>query len=177
MFQVPGPKGWLSVKISRKQYWVTITMKTYTKIPSNIKDGWLRSAPEAEPVRRLTRGVLSFTSHKKSQTGENGEMERRRRRWEIQFQTSAANRLIGEVVQSRRRPILGPSPGWKPNSAFTFMNLWRHYAKWAFSKVSSCEIGLLTQRSLKARMGWFANILKASPPIWKLHHRHNFTST
>ena len=24
---------------------------------------------------------------------------------------SAANRLIGEVVQSRRRPILGPSPG------------------------------------------------------------------
>ena len=27
------------------------------------------------------------------------------RRW-----TSAANRLIGEVVQSRRRPLLGPSP-------------------------------------------------------------------
>ena len=25
--------------------------------------------------------------------------------------TSAANRLIGEVVQSRRRPLLGPSPG------------------------------------------------------------------
>ena len=25
----------------------------------------------------------------------------------------AANRLIGEVVQSRRRPLLGPSPGWK----------------------------------------------------------------
>ena len=24
--------------------------------------------------------------------------------------TSAANRLIGEVVQSRRRPLLGPSP-------------------------------------------------------------------
>ena len=28
-----------------------------------------------------------------------------------QLQTSAANRLIGEVVQSRRRPLLGPSPG------------------------------------------------------------------
>ena len=27
--------------------------------------------------------------------------------------TSAANRLIGEVVQSRRRPLPGPSPGWK----------------------------------------------------------------
>ena len=25
--------------------------------------------------------------------------------------TSAANRLIGKVVQSRRRPLLGPSPG------------------------------------------------------------------
>ena len=26
-------------------------------------------------------------------------------------QISAANRLTGEVVQSRRRPLLGPSPG------------------------------------------------------------------
>ena len=26
-------------------------------------------------------------------------------------ESSAANRLIGEVVQSRRRPLLGPSPG------------------------------------------------------------------
>ena len=25
--------------------------------------------------------------------------------------SSATNRLIGEVVQSRRRPLLGPSPG------------------------------------------------------------------
>ena len=29
----------------------------------------------------------------------------------ITITTSAANRLIGEVVQSRRRPLLGPSPG------------------------------------------------------------------
>ena len=29
-------------------------------------------------------------------------------RWVV---TSAANRLIGEVVQSRRRPLLGRSPG------------------------------------------------------------------
>ena len=27
------------------------------------------------------------------------------------IRTSAVNRLIGEVVQSRRRPLLGPSPG------------------------------------------------------------------
>ena len=31
----------------------------------------------------------------------------------LKVNTSAANRLIGEVVQSRRRPLLGPSPGWK----------------------------------------------------------------
>ena len=29
------------------------------------------------------------------------------------MRSSAANRLIGEVVQSRRGPLLGPSPGWK----------------------------------------------------------------
>ena len=29
----------------------------------------------------------------------------------ITLTSSAANRLIGEVVQSRRRPLLGPSPG------------------------------------------------------------------
>ena len=29
------------------------------------------------------------------------------------LETSAGNRLIGEVVQTRRRPLLGPSPGWK----------------------------------------------------------------
>ena len=30
---------------------------------------------------------------------------------EGRLEVSAANRLIGEVVQSRRRPLLGPSPG------------------------------------------------------------------
>ena len=30
---------------------------------------------------------------------------------EVRLFISAANRLIGEVVQSRRRPLLGPSPG------------------------------------------------------------------
>ena len=29
----------------------------------------------------------------------------------LPVQASAANRFIGEVVQSRRRPLLGPSPG------------------------------------------------------------------
>ena len=29
----------------------------------------------------------------------------------VNIDISAANRLIGEVVQSRRRPLLGPSPG------------------------------------------------------------------
>ena len=39
-------------------------------------------------------------------------------------QNSAANRLIGEVVQSRRRPLLGPSPGWKRLLALSHL---RHY--------------------------------------------------
>ena len=30
---------------------------------------------------------------------------------DVNIVISAANRLIGEVVQSRRRPLLGPSPG------------------------------------------------------------------
>ena len=30
---------------------------------------------------------------------------------QVTVTVSAANRLIGEVVQSRRRPLLGPSPG------------------------------------------------------------------
>ena len=38
--------------------------------------------------------------------------------------TSAANRLIGEVVQSRRRPLLGPSPSWKRLLALSHL---RHY--------------------------------------------------
>ena len=42
--------------------------------------------------------------------------------------TSAANRLIGEVVQSRRRPLLLLSWLKVPTSAFTFKTLLRHYA-------------------------------------------------
>ena len=35
------------------------------------------------------------------------------RRWPTSLLTSAVKRSIGEVVQSRRRLLLGPSPGWK----------------------------------------------------------------
>ena len=38
--------------------------------------------------------------------------------------SSAANRLIGEVVQSRRRPLRGPSPDWKRLLALSHI---RHY--------------------------------------------------
>ena len=34
-----------------------------------------------------------------------------------------------EGLQTRRRPILGPSPGWKHLLSFTFRTLLRHYAK------------------------------------------------
>ena len=43
---------------------------------------------------------------------------------------SVANRLIGEVVQSRRRPLLGPPPGLKCLLALSHL---RHYAKRALT--------------------------------------------
>ena len=70
---------------------------------------------------------------------------------------SAANRLIGEVVQSRRRPLLGPSPfSWleAPTSAFTFKTLLRHYAKRA-----------LTPRSLNVKLGPRRNYHKGRAAI------------
>ena len=48
-------------------------------------------------IRELTEAV----------TCKDQELERLKETVRI----SAANRLIGEVVQSRRRPLLGPSPG------------------------------------------------------------------
>ena len=39
-------------------------------------------------------------------------------------------RLIGEVVQSRRRPLLGPFPGWKRPLALSHL---RHYANRALT--------------------------------------------
>ena len=38
-------------------------------------------------------------------------VELQRAELDTMTRTSAANRLIGEVVQTRRRPLLGPSPG------------------------------------------------------------------
>ena len=53
-----------------------------------------------EAILRLQGGVSDQDS-----------LEYRSSRTEEPFQDSAANRLIGEFVQSRRRPLLGPSPG------------------------------------------------------------------
>ena len=39
-------------------------------------------------------------------------------------------RLIGEIAQSRRRPLLGPSPGWKRLLPLSHL---RHYAKWTLT--------------------------------------------
>ena len=41
--------------------------------------------------------------------------------------SSAANRSIGEVIQSRRKPLLAPT------SAFTFKTPLRHYAEHALT--------------------------------------------
>ena len=63
--------------------------------------------------------------------------------------TSAANRSIGEVVQSQRRPLLGTSPGWKRLLALSHL---RHYAKRA-----------LTPRSLNVKLGPRRNYHKGRP--------------
>ena len=54
-------------------------------------------------------------------------------------------KVPSEGSYSQRRPLLGPSPGWKrllPLAAFTFKTLLRHYAKRA-----------LTPRSLNVKLG------------------------
>ena len=84
----------------------------------------------------------------------------------VGVQGRAANPLIGEVVQSPRRPLLGPSPGWKRLLALSHL---RHYAKRA-----------LTPRSLNVKlgpwrnyhMGWaalrhYAN--QPAHPLWLLY--------
>ena len=43
---------------------------------------------------------------------------------DLRLQSSAANRLIGEVVQSRRRLLLGPSPGWKRLLALSHLRIY-----------------------------------------------------
>ena len=71
--------------------------------------------------------------------------------------SSAANRLIGEVVQSQRRPLL-PTRAFSwlkaPTSALTFKTLLRHYAKQA-----------LTPRSLNVKLGPRYNYHKGQAAI------------
>ena len=56
----------------------------------------------------------SSSSRHSEDTEQEGEGEEEGKRYGKRIdliRNSAANRLIGEVVQSRRRPLLGPSPG------------------------------------------------------------------
>ena len=53
---------------------------------------------------------------------------------------SAANRLIGEVVQSRRRPLLGPSPGWKRLLAHSHLRHCEIFANHRITFVSSLSL-------------------------------------
>ena len=55
----------------------------------------LHGVEEDEDVIELYQGILVSVQQRK----------------QLLVPVSAANRLIGEVVQSRRRPLLGPSPG------------------------------------------------------------------
>ena len=58
----------------------------------------------AELVAEMDTKIRELTA---AVTSKDQELERLKETVRI----SAANRLIGKVVQSRRRPLLGPSPG------------------------------------------------------------------
>ena len=66
-----------------------------------------RSDPHAQRLARLQWELVT----RKELNQEVEEREVERDKVELVIRTSAANRLISEVVQSRRRPLLGPSPG------------------------------------------------------------------
>ena len=64
-------------------------------------------------------------------------------------QTSAANRLIGEVVQSRRRPLLGPSLGWKwLLQLFHVRHCWVAYDLWS----NMSQIQLIVVKSFRVSL-------------------------
>ena len=74
------------------------------------------------PSRFLLQSILHYNqsvqSKQECKTHENVKPRRYRvsttrhiHPAEAEVITSAANRLISEVVQSQRRPLLGPSPG------------------------------------------------------------------
>ena len=76
-------------------------------ISNNVQDSWVWYSSVCvfivPTVIMVTTLALIFFQFYKNPTKEK-LMTRGTR-------TSAANQLIGEVVQSRRRPLLGPSPG------------------------------------------------------------------
>ena len=66
--------------------------------------------PRHPLLRPLLHGVPA-PEQEKPEHGRHLPAGARVRKPRQAVQVSAANRLIGEVVQSRRRPLLGPSPG------------------------------------------------------------------
>ena len=74
----------------------------------DVDDGGVEDEqPSPPPLRGELRAAGKLAPHAVSPSvggeGEGGGSNH--------ITASAANRLIGEVVQSRRRPLLGPSPG------------------------------------------------------------------
>ena len=84
------------------------TTEFYSQAPEEISSSEVtRSDPHAQRLARLQWELVT----RKELNQEVEEREVERDKVELVIRTSAANRLIGEVVQSRRRPLLGPSPG------------------------------------------------------------------
>ena len=72
--------------------------------------GILKSRPSTPAPSDSSVGEKSKELADKALNLINPARKYKKRRREL-FKASAANRSISEVVQSRRRPLLGPSPG------------------------------------------------------------------
>ena len=70
-----------------------------TRRPQACSATWARSTPPCSTIRPSTRYIFRYISS----GGKFSVVSH--------IMISAANRLISEVVQTRRRPLLGPSPG------------------------------------------------------------------
>ena len=80
------------------------------KINEGEKKNNIWSKKNTGLIMRMQRDMEKRKEEERSFERAKFMLEKKQRLYES-MKASAANRLIGEVVQSRRRPLLGPSPG------------------------------------------------------------------
>ena len=97
----PAPRGG-AVVLATDHYPLAVMVMVTVPLPQST--GVIRSAAVVPAPAGPGQGVQHCSSHHHLH-GYSQSLS------QVIILNSAANRLIGEVVQSRRRPLLGPSPG------------------------------------------------------------------